>query len=88
MVEVGVHGGSISEAPPSLNRGQQRSEGAAAGEQRVLFLLQQRRSASCCIACTTRGAVLTVKFRQPSHKFNFGVGMSFISYPLVLTSLV
>jgi hypothetical protein len=29
-----------------------------------------------------------VKFRQPSHEFTFGVGMSFISYPLVLTPLV
>jgi hypothetical protein len=29
--------------------------------------------------------MLTVKFRQPSHEFTFGVGMTFISYPLVLT---
>jgi hypothetical protein len=29
--------------------------------------------------------VLTVKFRQTSHEFTFGVGMDFISYPLVLT---
>jgi hypothetical protein len=29
--------------------------------------------------------LLTVKFRQHSHEFTFGVGMSFISYPLVLT---
>jgi hypothetical protein len=29
-----------------------------------------------------------VKFRQPSHEFTFGVGMNFISYPLVLTPLV
>jgi hypothetical protein len=28
-----------------------------------------------------------VKFRQPSHEFTFGVGMNFISYPLVLTTL-
>jgi hypothetical protein len=34
------------------------------------------------------GEVLTVKFLQPSHEFTFGVGMSFISYPLVLTPLV
>jgi hypothetical protein len=32
--------------------------------------------------------VLTVKFRQPSHEFTFGVGMTSISYPLVLTPLV
>jgi hypothetical protein len=34
------------------------------------------------------GEMLTVKFRQPSHEFTFGVGMGFISYPLVLTPLV
>jgi hypothetical protein len=34
------------------------------------------------------GQMLTVKFRQPSHEFTFGVGMTFISYTLVLTPLV
>jgi hypothetical protein len=34
------------------------------------------------------GEMLTVNFRQPSHEFTFGVGMIFISYPLVLTPLV
>jgi hypothetical protein len=34
------------------------------------------------------GEMLTVKFHQPSHKFTFGVGISFIPYPLVLTPLV
>jgi hypothetical protein len=34
------------------------------------------------------GGVLTVKIRQPSHEFTFGVGMSFIPYPLVLTPVV
>jgi hypothetical protein len=29
--------------------------------------------------------VLTVKIRQPSHGFTFGVGISFITYPFVLT---
>jgi hypothetical protein len=33
-------------------------------------------------------SLLMVKFRQPSHEFTFGVGMSFISYPLVLTPLI
>jgi hypothetical protein len=33
-------------------------------------------------------AMLTVKFRQPSHEFTFDVGMSFISYPLLLTPLI
>jgi hypothetical protein len=34
------------------------------------------------------GEMLTVKLRQPSHEFTFGVGMSFIPYPLVLTPVV
>jgi hypothetical protein len=34
------------------------------------------------------GELLTVKFHQPSHEFTFGVGMSFVSYPLVLTPMV
>jgi hypothetical protein len=39
---------------------------------------------------TNRSAVklLTVKIRQPSHEFTFGVGISFIPYPLVLTLVV
>jgi hypothetical protein len=32
--------------------------------------------------------VLTVKIRQPSHEFTFGVGKSFIPYPLVLIPVV
>jgi hypothetical protein len=32
--------------------------------------------------------VLTVKIRQPSHEFTFGVDISFIPYPLVLTPVV
>jgi hypothetical protein len=34
------------------------------------------------------GDLLTVKFHQPSHEFTFGVVISFIHYPLVLTPLV
>jgi hypothetical protein len=34
------------------------------------------------------GEMLIVKFRQHSHEFTFGVGMNFISYPLVLTPLI
>jgi hypothetical protein len=34
------------------------------------------------------GEMLMVNLRQPSHEFTFGVGISFISYPLVLTPLV
>jgi hypothetical protein len=35
-----------------------------------------------------RGTLLTAKIRQPSHEFTFGVGISFIPYPLVLTPVV
>jgi hypothetical protein len=34
------------------------------------------------------GEMLTVKFHQPSLEFTFGIGMSYISYPFVLTPLV
>jgi hypothetical protein len=34
------------------------------------------------------GVMLTVKFCLPSHEFTFGVGITFISYPMVLTPLV
>jgi hypothetical protein len=34
------------------------------------------------------GEMLTVKIRQPSHEFTFGIGISFIPYPLVLTPVV
>jgi hypothetical protein len=37
---------------------------------------------------SSRWDVLTVKIRQPSHEFTFGVGMTFVSYPLVLTPVV
>jgi hypothetical protein len=32
--------------------------------------------------------MLTVKICQPSHEFTFGVGISFIPYPLVQTPVV
>jgi hypothetical protein len=34
------------------------------------------------------GEMLMVKFCQPRHEFIFGAGITFISYPLVLTPLV
>jgi hypothetical protein len=32
--------------------------------------------------------LLTVKIRQPSHEFTFGVGITFVSYSFVLTPVV
>jgi hypothetical protein len=40
------------------------------------------------VLAPTEGLVLTVKFRQPSHEFTFGVGITFVSNPLVLTPVV
>jgi hypothetical protein len=34
------------------------------------------------------GELWMVKFHQPSHEFTFGVGMTFVSYPLILTPVV
>jgi hypothetical protein len=34
------------------------------------------------------GEMLTVKICQPSHEFTFGVGITFVSYSLVLTPVV
>jgi hypothetical protein len=35
-----------------------------------------------------RDGMLAVKIRQPSHEFTFGVGITFVSYSLVLTPVV
>jgi hypothetical protein len=43
--------------------------------------------AAASVLVLVRG-LLTVKIRQPSHEFTFGVGMNFIPYPLVLTPVV
>jgi hypothetical protein len=40
------------------------------------------------LVASSGGALLTVKIRQPSHEFTFGVGMTFLSYPLVLIPVV
>jgi hypothetical protein len=41
-----------------------------------------------CGRVSAGGSMLTVKIRQPSHEFTFGVGMTFVSYSLVLTPVV
>jgi hypothetical protein len=51
-----------------------RTAGAAAAPPSVL------RSWLC--------GLLTVKIRQPSHEFTFYVGITFVSYSLVLTPVV
>jgi hypothetical protein len=58
------------------------------------FKMEDSKSMATPMSTTTaldadeEGELLMVKFRQPSHEFTFGVGMTFISYPLVLTPLV
>jgi hypothetical protein len=63
---------------------------------------QSSQPCSCCFShpCTKHQSLqllvrllatcslLTVKIRQPSHEFTFGVGMTFVSYSLVLTPVV
>jgi hypothetical protein len=39
----------------------------------------------CWPARLGTGLLFMVKFCQPSHEFTFGVGITFIPYPLVLT---
>jgi hypothetical protein len=46
--------------------------------------LYKRGAADILMRCI----LLMVKIRQPSHEFTFGVGISFIPYPLVLTPVV
>jgi hypothetical protein len=58
------------------------SEGFHANTSR--FALRKSTSALSYLG----SSVLTVKIRQPSHEFTFGVGMNFIPYPLVLTPVV
>jgi hypothetical protein len=55
---------------------------SAKGGIHALPCVRERASASVA------WSLLTVKIRQPSHEFTFGVGMSFIPYPLVLTPVV
>jgi hypothetical protein len=43
---------------------------------------------ACPVEEYSAARLLTVKIRQPSHEFTFGVGMSFVPYPLVLTPVV
>jgi hypothetical protein len=45
-------------------------------------------SLGCLLLQRTAVLVLTVEFHQPSHEFTFGVGKTFVSYPLVLTPVV
>jgi hypothetical protein len=53
-----------------------------------LGALVPRGAAHPCHGRDAGALVLTVKIRQPSHEFTFGVGISFIPYPLVLTPVV
>jgi hypothetical protein len=52
------------------------------------FILQVHRVFTRIRSGALLVVMLTVKIRQPSHEFTFGVGISFIPYPLVLTLVV
>jgi hypothetical protein len=67
---------------------QQRSQIPEADDKAIIQALIKCLTPGPTASHLTRKKLLTVKFRQPSHEFTFGVGMSFLSYPLVLTPLV
>jgi hypothetical protein len=50
--------------------------------------IEQIRRNKASAANDSDGFLLTVKIRQPSHEFTFGVGITFVSYSLVLTPVV
>jgi hypothetical protein len=52
----------------------------------AFFMRKDKKHMAKIFPCAYR--LLTVKIRQPSHEFTFGVGMNFIPYPLVLTPVV
>jgi hypothetical protein len=58
-------------------------EGEASGASASQLVHRMRVTGSAAWPSLAR--VLTVKIRQPSHEFTFGVGMTFVSYPVVLT---
>jgi hypothetical protein len=74
------------------------------GGPKIAALVDQLREAPGCLATYVKHLaksipnqvlaymksyfLLTVKFCQPSHEFTFGIGMTFVSYPLVLTPMV
>jgi hypothetical protein len=55
---------------------------------RVEAIRRRQRCRGAAALGPRRSRLLTVKIRQPSHEFTFGVGMSVIPYPLVLTPVV
>jgi hypothetical protein len=72
----------------NINPDQPRTSTTAAPRKPQHHRLWSPRSESKSFFFLKRAHVLTVKFHQPSHEFTFGVGMTFISYALVLTPLV
>jgi hypothetical protein len=57
-------------------------------EPLYLYVAATTQVVSAVIVVERTEKVLTVKIRQPSHEFTFGVGMSFIPYPLVLIPVI
>jgi hypothetical protein len=61
----------------------------AAGSRGTSLVCSAASKLPACLAVESRSSLmLTVEFCQPSHEFIFGVGMTFVSYPLVLTPVV
>jgi hypothetical protein len=75
----------VNQPPPARNRDNEAtSRSADLGHNRTRAKLPAQPNRTRANA----GRLLTVKIRQPSHEFTFGVGMTFVSYSLVLTPVV
>jgi hypothetical protein len=59
--------------------------GSPKRESVLTVKFRQPRHESYILDSPNRKPVLTVKLHQPRHEFTFGVGITFIPYPLVLT---
>jgi hypothetical protein len=57
-------------------------------ELEVEYAELESTSLAATIAQALPRLLLMVKIRQPSHEFTFGVGITFVSYSLVLTPVV
>jgi hypothetical protein len=79
------HFPALVDAPAFELRGDKPSLRAASGDAGLRARLGQNHL-QVSLPSSTR--MLKVKIRSPSHEFTFGVGISFIPYPLVLTPVV
>jgi hypothetical protein len=76
------------ESPLTLRRLMPVSMAILRPQRRALYSAMLFDAGKCMRTAYLMCSLLTVKIHQPSHEFTFGVGISFIPYPLVLTPVV